>query len=166
MISKHKNEYSTIVNISIILALSLVNFLFYFFPEFTMKKELLMDSIDIKVYLEDIPITTQAENLQPSKKKSEKIAIPVPVDVKKSNKEIEDDEFALESAPANVTLSNPDNYEIVETAAKPLLDKYPEIQDLHCNGVIKLLLLINKNGLVDQVEVIVNQTGNGRLASQ
>jgi hypothetical protein len=134
--------------------------LFYIFPDFTINRELLTNSIDIKIYLEDIPITSQQENFRPSKNKSEKIAIPVPLDVQESSKEIEDDEFAGESAPENISLPNPIIKKIVDIPAKSLLDKYPEIQNLNCDGIIKLLLLINKKGVVEQVELIENQTGN------
>ncbi len=41
---------------------------------------------------------------------------------------------------------------------KPILEVYPTVSGLSCSGYIRLLLLVNKNGVAESIEIIENTT--------
>jgi hypothetical protein len=45
-----------------------------------------------------------------------------------------------------------------ETPPKPILEVYPTVSGLSCTGYIRLLLLVNKNGSAESIEIIENTT--------
>ncbi len=148
----------------LVIALLLLDILFYIFPGFQPKKQLERVNVDVRIYVNDIPITKQVyQRPVRMRQKLLSLAIPVP-------SEIEDfpEELTLDMSRTTIGIEGdvPRFTKNVEIQAKPLLEIYPNVKSLKCNGEIKILMLVNVKGIVEQAEVVKNTTGSTACAQE
>jgi len=150
-------EFTRALQIGYILALFFLILLFLSFPDFTIPSRKKIPQIDVNIYVEQIPQTKQ--NLIPRRRRPivSEMAIPVPVETEDLPEELPLDSLMYEKGELGDLAVGGRS---VEIPAKPILEIYPEVNNLKCKGIIRLLLLVNKNGDVEDIEVLENTTGN------
>jgi len=150
--------------ISLIISLIIIILFFYIFPDIKIPGELQKSNFEVKIYIEDIPITKQrTEAKKPPKNIKPEIAIPIPVEIEEIKEIDEENKEIVIADVEKEQLGNVSN-ETVEVSAKPILEVYPEFGSSNCNGVVKLLLLITSIGNVGEVRVLENTTVNSECA--
>lgn len=153
--------FSKIFKISLIISLIFITLLLYLFPKFNKLPDLRKQKIKIKIYVSDIPQTKQKTKiaLLPGKPYG---VIPIPS---------ETDEL-----PEEITIPGSDNIDSLtgnlltagippEIPAKPILEVYPNVSRVDCKGYVRLLLLINKLGRTESIEVLENTTFSNECLS-
>lgn len=154
-IQANKIYYFRILKISLIISLSIIIVLFYSFPKFGRLAKSRTNTIQIEVYISDIPVTQQPKDKRLPVPQKPKGYIPVPG----IDEELPAELNILQSkgivSGTNVPMGVP-----VEIAAKPILEIYPQVSGVTCKGVIRLLLLVNRFGRIESVEILENTTSS------
>ncbi len=155
MLSKDEKEqyFQVRFKISLITSLFLLTILFYFFPRFVELGKVDKTPVNVKIYVNEVPITSQPKPLPPRRPGKPEAAIPVPGDETKLP-----DEFVINELPGNVETEQFAAGIPPEIPARPLLEVYPNVKGSSCKGYIRLLLLVNLHGRIGAVEVLENTT--------
>lgn len=149
--------FSRVFKVSLLISLFLVAAVLYLFPRFEALPDIRNETIQVKIYVSDIPVTRQ-EKLQSSPPRRPIGVIPVPGEEAELPDQFVLDKFTeLYSTPETLADGLP-----AEIPAKPLLDVYPDLSGTSCRGIVRLLLLVNKSGRVESVELLENSTGSPR----
>ncbi len=157
----HQNRYFfTILKISLFLSLTLLVLIFYFFPRFPRLSTGKETSIQIQIYVSEIPRTQQLSHPKPPPVRPFGM-IPVPTEDADLPAEIE------EGAVPSVSPGETDVTGLIpEIPARPILEVYPTVSGLTCKGYVRLLLLINNSGYTETIEIIENTTGSDTCLTQ
>jgi TonB family protein len=151
-INEHDQYFLDILKISLMISLGILILVFYIFPKFTGITEVSRQKINIKLFVSDIPQTRQLHTSRMPPPKPTGV-IPIVGD---------EDEFPEEiSVQRDLGISAGDPLAAgipPEIAAKPLLEVYPNVSGVTCKGYVKLLLLVNKVGRAEIIEVLENST--------
>jgi hypothetical protein len=101
----------------------------------------------------DIPQTSQSKRLIKPPPARPSGYIPIPTDNPDFPQEI-----ILSDIPGTVNSNEMVNAVSPEVPAKSLLEVYPSTLGVTCKGYVRVLLLINKTGRVESVEILENTT--------
>ncbi len=151
----NETQFRLRFRIALILTLILCITTFYLFPRFgpitTPKKQ----TIRITIQVSEIPPTHQPFAKKRIRPQVPEIGVPV----------VGEEADFPEDLPLNRTAGDTlTTYQLtgkpVEIPARPLLDVYPDISTTSCKGVVRLLLLVNRTGKIEAVEVLENTTGS------
>jgi hypothetical protein len=145
--------YKKTFKISLIAALFLLTIFFYIFPKFTRLSNREGKKIDLKIYVSDIPQTDQKNQTTPPPPSKPYGFIPVPSEQAEFPEEI-----TISKLPGTGNTLEPLVGITPEIAPKPILEVYPTVSGLSCTGYIRLLLLVNTNGLAESIEILENTT--------
>lgn len=153
---KEKNiHYNKIFKVSLIISFFLT-LLFYIFPKFLKLQKLETPKIKVDIYVSDIPPTKQISkvNIPPGKPYG---IIPILV-----AEDVLPDELLYETGDkSDVVNSNMLTSGIPpEIPAKPILEVYPNVSGTNCTGQVRLLILINEQGISESVEINGNTIQN------
>jgi len=154
--SKYKSKdevYKRTFKIALITSLFSLTLSFYLFPKFTIVPNHEDKKIDIKIYVSDIPQTNQKKTATAPPPAKPYGFIPVP-----SEDAEFPDEISLSKLPGTGLNQEPAIGIAPEIPPKPILEVYPTVSGLSCSGYIRLLLLVNKNGMAQSIEIIENTT--------
>lgn len=155
-IKRYKSGYKNRLEISIILSLLILIFLFYVFPVFLYSTFQLPDISKPKIIVINIPQTIQPEVKRPPR--PTRPAMPVPSEnmeiLEDLTIEIEDIDDLI--APDRVF--NPDELEGLPYLPRQVLEVLPEKSADHPKGEVMLSLHIDRNGKVKAHKVIKNTT--------
>jgi hypothetical protein len=147
-------DYYRKFKISLIISLSVLTSIFYLFPKFASISSDEHKPVQLEIYVSDVPQTFQQkrQNLPPRRPRG---VIPVPGDFEDLPEEITmQEDFGDDSGKR--LLSSGLSPEI---PPKPILEVYPSVSGVTCKGYVRLLLLINKNGITESLEILDNTTG-------
>jgi hypothetical protein len=154
--SEYKSKedfYKRSFKVSLIASLFLLTIIFYIFPKFAKLSNREDKIIDIKIYVSDIPKTNQRKTAAAPPPAKPYGFIPIPVEEADFPEEISLSKFpGTGLSQENVIGIAP------EIPPKPILEVYPTVSGLSCSGYIRLLLLVNKNGIAESIEIIENTT--------
>jgi len=152
------------LRVGLVIALLLLNILFYVFPGFRQKKEAGSTRVDVRIYVNDIPITKQVHQ-RPVRVRQKLLSLAIPVP---SETEEFPEELTLDVSKTTIGIEGdmPRFAKNVEIQAKPLLEIYPNVKSLKCNGKVKVLMLVNVKGIVEQAEIVENTTGSKACAQE
>jgi len=146
--------FSKIFKISLIISLIFITLLLYLFPKFDKLPDLRKQKIKIEIYVSDIPQTKQKSQIALLPRKPYGV-IPIPSETDELPEEIttpgSDDSGSITGNL--LTAGGPP-----EIPAKPILEVYPNVSGVDCKGYVRLLLLINKLGRTETIEVLENTT--------
>jgi TonB family protein len=158
--SDNETQFRLRFRIALILSLSLCIAVFYFFPRFgsisTPKKQ----AIRITIQVSEIPPTHQPLAKRPARPPVPEKGIPVVGEEAEFPEDLPLSHLAGETLTIGQAAGKP-----VEIPARPLLDVYPDISTTSCKGVVRLLLLVNRTGKIEAVEVLENTTGSQKCLS-
>lgn len=151
---KIKEElYKRTFKIALIASLLLLTIFFYLFPKFTKLSNPESKTIDIKIYVSDIPKTNQKKKATVPPPAKPYGFIPVPAEEADFPEEISLSKFPGTGLSQETVIGI-----APEIPPKPILEVYPTVSGLSCSGYIRLLLLVNKNGVAESIEIIENTT--------
>jgi hypothetical protein len=143
----HTFKYSLMITLGILILV------FYLFPRFSDRRVLKTQPIQIRIYINDIPQTRQPQRMKRLPPRRPVTFIPV------TGEEPDfPDEIVLEELTGTAYSSGSEISLPPETPAKSLLEVYPSTSGVTCKGYIRVLLLINKTGMVETAEVLENTT--------
>lgn len=146
--------FSKIFKISLIISLIFIILILYLFPKFDKLPEMRKQKIEIEIYVSDIPQTKQKTKIAFPPRAPYGV-IPIPSERDELPEEItfpESDDIG--SLTGNLLTAGVPP----EIPAKPILEVYPNVSGVDCKGYVRLLLLINKLGKVESIEVLENTT--------
>lgn len=153
-------EFRHTLKYSVLVTLGLLVLLFYLFPRFADRRVGKTLPIQIRIYISDIPQTrqqTRMNRLPPGRPSS---FIPVPGDEPDFP-----DEIVLEELNGTANSIGSEIALPPEMPAKSLLEVYPSTSGVTCKGYVRVLLLINKTGRVESLEILENTTAADTCAS-
>lgn len=149
-----------------IITICLAIFLFFLFPRFKIQRKETIETIFTSLLVEDIPITKQGAPRKPP---------PKPVIPIASEDDFYPDDITIEDTDLNL-----DDFSVAEGAGstigrieifqpRPIFEVIPEysqeLQKQGIEGIVKLHLHIDQNGLVIEVIVLENTTGSNVCAN-
>lgn len=141
--------------IALIFSLLLCIILFYAFPRVGPLHPAQPVPLKITIQVSEIPPTRQKKTGKRPRPAPPRWGIPVVA---------EEADFPEDLPLPEIGSTHPQSAditgEVAETPARPLLDVYPDISTTSCKGVVRLLLLVNRSGKVENVEVLENTTGS------
>ena len=156
-----EEHYQRNLRVAAIVALTVVIFVFQIFPRMSWKKETPKVIVIASLHIENIPVTRQGTRKPPPPKP----AVPIP-----SDDELIPEDVTIEKTELDLNLYSPIEGEDGPPGApivyqpRPIFEVIPEypqeLQKKGIQGIVKLHIHINKQGLVDQVVVIENTTGS------
>lgn len=127
-------------------------FLFWAFPEFHFKTRMKQPHLNMTIEVADIPSTKQPPE-KPNFPRRPPFPEFVPVLADTVDFPLP---LSVDTMLANQTqqIFSENGWWRPEIPARPVVDIIPELQNIRCNGQIKLLLLISKLGKVKQVQLV------------
>ena len=147
---KEKDRY--FINVyqkSLLMTLSLFILIFYFFPKIEKISQNAPEAINIQIYVSEIPITEQKKTSTPPPPAKPYGHIPVPSETADFPEEISISRIPGDQEDGVIAAGI-----VPETPPKPLFEVYPSISGVTCKGYVSLLLLVNKNGITETVQVL------------
>ena len=145
--------FRRIFKIALFASLLLLTIIFYLFPKFAKLSNRGNKTIDIKIYISDIPQTIQPKTAAVPPPPKPYGFIPVPAEEADFPEEISLSKFpGTGLSQETVTGIAP------EIPPKPILEVYPTVSGLSCSGYVRLLLLVNKKGVAESIEILENTT--------
>jgi hypothetical protein len=158
---KAKEEsYKRVFKIALLISLLLLTLSFYLYPKFGVLSSPEEKQIDIKIYVSDIPQTLQRSRNTPPPPAKPYGFIPVPAEEADFPEEI-----SLSRIPGTGTTQTTLDGIAPEIPPKPVLEVYPTVSGVPCLGHIRLLILVNKNGIAETFEIIENTTQSDTCVS-
>jgi hypothetical protein len=151
--SKKNIEFWHTFKYSLLFTLGILVLVFYLFPRFVNRKVWKSPAIQIQIYISDIPPTTQPKPISSLPPGRPSNFIPVPGDEPDFPEEI-----VLEELTGTANTPGPEFALPPEIPAKSLLEVFPSTSGVTCKGYIRVLLLINKTGRVESLEILENTT--------
>jgi hypothetical protein len=148
-----ETEFWLTFKYSLLVILCLLVSIFYLFPRFSQRKVWKSPPIQIKIYVSDIPQTSQPKRLIKPPPARPSGFIPIPADDSDFPEEI-----ILSDIPGTLNSHGTVNAVPPEVSAKSLLEIYPSTLGVTCKGYVRVLLLINKTGRVESIEILENTT--------
>lgn len=139
--------------ISLIFVLFTFTLFFYLFQKFESTSVVKSTPVQVEIYVEEIPVTRQQNGARPLKPKRPSMGQIVAVE-----EESYPDKFILDKLPGEGKGTSQPVGVPVEVAAKPLIEYYPDVSGIRCNGIVRLLLLIDESGRIESVENLENTT--------
>lgn len=146
-------RYRRTFKFALILSLFIWVVFFYLFPKFKMISPSEEKRIDIKIYVSDIPQTLQKNNATSPPPAKPYGFIPIPAEEADFPEEI-----TFSTIPGSGKATSFASGIAPEVPPKPILEVYPTVSGVSCSGHIRLLLLVNKNGIVESFEIVENTT--------
>jgi hypothetical protein len=123
--------------------------IFYLFPKIEKISQNVPEEIKIQIYVSEIPITEQKKTSAPPPPAKPYGHIPVPSETAEFPEEI-----SISKIPGHQENGVIATGIVPETPPKPLFEVYPSISGVTCKGYISLLLLVNKNGMTETVQIL------------
>ena len=157
MLDQHNKDeyYRTIFKKSLIISLLFLILLFFSLQKFKRISINRMNPIQTEIYVSDIPITHQ--NIQNKRIAPRKPSGFIPIPDEEDELPGELIEEIIKSIPGSNIVST--RYP-TEESPKIILEIYPQNKGFECTGIIRLLVLISKEGVVKDIEVVENSTGS------
>jgi hypothetical protein len=145
--------YKQILKICLLLTLFIFTLLFYFFPRIEKMIKKSNSTFQVEIYVSDIPQTLQQVKSTPPPPAKPYGSIPIPAETMDLPEEI-----SLSKLPGKELSDDIPIGIMPEIPPKPLFEVYPSISGVTCKGQVSLLLLVNKSGITENVEVLENST--------
>ena len=145
--------YKQILKKCLLLTLFLFALIFYFYPRIEKMIPKSISIFQVEIYVSDIPQTLQQVKSTPPKPAKPYGSIPIPAETMDLPEEI-----SLSKLPGKELSDDIPIGIMAEIPPKPLFEVYPSISGVTCKGQVSLLLLVNKNGHTENVEVLENTT--------
>ena len=158
-------EYWLNFKYSLLIALGLMVLIFYLFPRFSPESLSKIPPLQIQIYVTDIPPTRQLEkNISrplghsPSSVPLPRVQPSFPAEIPLAETPGTDsspdtgNSFSMMNSPGTAQAIP------VEIPAKPLLEVYPAPIGITCKGYVRVLLLVNRTGRIESLEILENTT--------
>ncbi len=150
-----KQKDRQIFRVSLIVSLSMLIILFYFFPKYDISQNNPDKKLQIKIYVSDIPLTVQKTSERPKAPPKPAGLIPVPAEETELP-----EEFDLEKSIDGSDIGPLAEGVPAEIPARPILEVYPDVSGTSCKGFVRILVLVDNQGKVTSVEILDNTTGS------
>jgi len=153
-------EFRYAFRYSLLVALSLLVLVFYLFPRFADRKTGTIPPVQIRIFISDIPQTRQQTSMKrlPPGRPASFILVP-------GEEPDLPDAIVLEELTGTANSPGSEMTLPPEIPAKSLLEVYPSTSGVTCKGYIRVLLLINRMGMVETLEILENTTAADTCAS-
>ncbi len=163
MIKPEKQNYLKLLETGYVVALLLITVLFHLKP-FRIHHIPEIKRIPVNIVVQDIPVTRQGVFKPPPPKP----AVPIPSEDENipSDETIEVTELNFDNSPLSMNGYQGASHQFI--AARPVAEVIPEYPEEEykkkVTGLVKLQVLIDKNGRVQDVVIVENTTGSTACA--
>ena len=145
--------YKQLFKKSLLFTLFVFTLIFYLFPKIERMIHPPESVFQVDIYISDIPQTLQKVKSSPPPPAKPYGNIPIPAETADFPEEI-----SLSKLPGKDSSFNLPTGIMPEIPPKPIFEVYPSISGVTCKGQVSLLLLVNKKGLTENIEILENST--------